>query len=118
MIVAVPEDDLTEEQIEALELENITLGMFVTGTKSYFNRTPLIILTRFNKGEMTAFFNEHNLDWKVLITEKSKQAQAKLLKYFNKIPVYDDDGNQTGEESITDLKGRLHTIAGHSWDFE
>lgn len=118
MIVAVPDDELTEEQIEAINEADVTLGLMVTGTRYYFNRLPQLILTDMNHGEMTSFCTHNDLDWKVLITEGSPQSQTQLLKYFEKVPVYDEDGNVIGEEAITDLSGILHTFSGHKWDFQ
>ena len=116
MIVAVPADDLTEEQLTAIQDAKITLGNVVSGTKYYFNRIPMLILTPMNRGNMTAWMTQHGLDWRVLITEHEPQAQATLLKYFNKVKVYDDEGVLLDELSITNLDGILHTFAGHKWD--
>ena len=117
MIIAVHSDEITEEQLTAIQDAKITLGNIVSGTKYYFNRIPMLILTPMNRGNMTAWATQHGLDWKVLITEHEPQAQAQLLKYFDKVPIYDVDGIQTGDESVTDLEGKLHQFAGHKWEF-
>ncbi len=55
------------------------------------------------------------LDWEVLAEEKKQIDQTKLLPYMLNLPVFDEEGEQTGSEPVTDLTNKLQTFAGKKW---
>ena len=97
------------------------------GTKTYYAKKLILIMTKLSRGEITSWFNgayptpdgdvDLGLTWQVMADELTPVPQVPLLNFFEDVPVFDVDGNQTGTTPITDLEGNLQVYAGHKWIF-
>lgn len=93
------------------------------GTKTYYSKRLLLIMTILTRGELTSWLNKSypsrdeqgesvnvdlGLDWKILAVEGQEiEDHDTLLKFMEDI-----DG-----EDVTDLTGKLQTFAGHNWTY-
>jgi len=56
-----------------------------------------------------------NLDWTLLANSTEKVDQELLIPYFVDDVIFDEEGEQTGSEPVTDITGKLQTFAGKKW---
>lgn len=137
MILKV-DDDYDLDNLPEIVKEAIGKGAIqwpesqMTGTKTYYSKRLLLIMTVLTRGELTRWLNKAypskddqgraanvdlGLDWKILAVEGETVQQETILKFMNDIPVFDENGEQIGVEDVTDLTGKLQTFAGHTWLF-
>lgn len=125
-------DDMSDALKEAIQRAGVQWpeGRLV-GTVDYNGERLILIQSKIDGETLTDWMNgyypttdpetgegeliDFTLGWEVVAEEGKKIDQAKLLKYFNPNPVFDEDGNQIGEEPVTDLTEKLQTWAGKSW---
>ena len=89
-------------------------GMMI-GTKSYYGKRLILIITPLPKADIESLITEHDLTWSVVACEGELITQLDLLKYFEDVNIYDADGNVTGTTPITNLNGIMQTYSGHTW---
>ena len=92
--------------------ESIMLGTQVVDGKAL-----LLIITSASEIALSDMILLHELDWEVLAVEGEQINQALLLPFYSDVPVFDEDGEQTGAEAITDLTGKIQTFSGHQWSY-
>lgn len=124
-------DDLPDIVKEAINVGAIQWPESqMIGTKTYYSKRLLLIMTVLTRGELTKWLNgaypardgsgdvDLGLNWKILAVEGELiEDQEPILKFMSDIPVFDDDGEQVGSEDVTDLTGKLQIYAGHSWKY-
>ena len=122
MIIKIDEgtdfDNLPEEQQADIKTAMVQWpeGVMV-GTKAVDGKIILLIVTSASELELSEMILSHALDWQVLAVEGEQINQALLLPFYSDIPIFDEDGNQTGTEAVTDLTGKIQTISGHKWAY-
>lgn len=92
------DDDLAPEELPAAIMSQ---GQ-VIGTKSFYNKILILILTSSEPDELEELF-----ECSVLAVEGEKLNQSKILSFM--LDVDDED--------VTDITGKLQTFAGRSWDY-
>ena len=63
--------------------------------------------------------NQYGFDlcWSIVAQEGVPVVQSTLLPYFADVPVFDENGDIAGYETVTDLTGKLQTWAGKEWQY-
>lgn len=92
-------------------------GGIVIGSEPNLSKVIWLVLALVNKGELTAIFSNHSKQWTVIAAEHLAMNQTQILKFMSDINTYDEDGNVTGTEPVTNVKGKLQTFSGHSWKY-
>lgn len=123
-------DDLPDIVKEAISVGAIQWPESqMIGTKTYYSKRLLLIMTILTRGELTSWLNKAypakdgsgnvdlGLDWKILAVEGEAVEQETILKFMVDTPVFDESGEQIGTEDVTDLTGKLQTFAGHRWTY-
>ena len=85
------------------------------GTKAVDGRQVVLVYANASKADLEALIAAFSLDWVVLASEGEKVSQAALLPFYSDIMLYDEEGNVTGSEPITDLADKIQTFSGRSW---
>jgi hypothetical protein len=67
--------------------------------------------------DLAQLIESFSLDWTILANESEQVPQAALLPFFSDITLYDEEGNITGSEPVTDLTDKLQSFAGRSWSY-
>lgn len=94
------DDDVTEMPPEL----NINwLNTRMVGTRSYYNKMIILILSPVGVLELEDKFEELDLNWSVIAVEDEPINQDEILPFM---------------EQITDLTGKLQTFAGHLWNYD
>jgi len=57
------------------------------------------------------------LDWTIVAVEDITINQSLILPYMMDTPLFDEDGEQTGSETVTDVTGKLQTYSGRQWGY-
>ena len=121
-----------QEHIRKLKIEWPEDKML--GTKAIRNKQLVLITTPICRGELEKQFSfplldkddepvldDNNepitiqLDWNILACQRHPVDQAPLLPYFEAVPVFNEEGEQVGEEPVTDLTGKLQHWFGNNW---
>lgn len=126
-------DDLPDVVKEAIDKGAIQWPESqMIGTKTYYSKRLLLIMTILTRGELTSWLNnaypsrdelgepvnvDLGLDWKILAVEGETVEQETILKFMEDTPAFDENGEQIGVEDVIDLTGKLQTFAGHSWKY-
>lgn len=123
MILKIDDDadfsEMPEDLQEMIRLTKITWPQSqLIGTKSYYNKRLILILSPIEKDLIEALFIKFDLNWTILAVEGEAVDQDPLLGFMVDSLVFNEDGDQTGTEEITDLTGKLQTFAGHMWLYE
>jgi len=118
-LLRTPEIDLADEPDLSRDLRNamVQSGGIVVGSEPHLSKAIWLVLALVNKGELTAIFSTHRRQWTVLATEHSVVNQPQILKFMSDVNTYDEDGNITGTEPVTDITGKLQTFSGHQWRY-
>lgn len=120
MIIEIDEstefDNLPEEQQADVTGANIQWPeSIMLGTEAVNGKSLLMIACDVPRETIEGMIAAHNLTWLVLAVENEPIIQALLLPFYSDVPTFDEDGEQTGTEAVTDLTGKIQTFAGHSW---
>jgi len=78
------------------------------GTKSYYNKRLILILSPIEPEEIESLFDDFDLAWSILAVEGEIVDQKPILKFME-----DVDG-----EDVTDITGKLQIFAGHLWTYD
>lgn len=89
----------------------------MTGTQAAGGRQLVLVYANATKQQLEQMIAVNVLDWDIVAAEDEQINQVDLIPFFSDVPVYDDEGNQTGVEPVVDLTGKIQTIAGHSWNY-
>ena len=122
MIIEIDEgtefDSLPEDQQADIQSANVTWPESqMIGTEAIDGKILILIATTASEVELVNMILSHDLDWEVLVVEGEEVNQELLLPYYSYVPVFDEDGDQTGYEPLTDLTDKIQTFAGHQWSY-
>ena len=122
MIISIDEgtdfDALPEDQQADVNLAKIQWPEAVMiGTETVDGKSLILIATTASVSVIESMISNHSLDWAVLAIENIIVDQSVLLPFYSDVPVFDEDGEQTGTEAVTDLTGKIQTFSGHSWSY-
>jgi hypothetical protein len=109
----LPEDQQADIQVAGVQWPESQM----IGTQAVDGKVLILIVTTANETDLGNMILSHELDWEVLAVEGETINQSLLLPYYLDVPVFDEDGEQTGAEAITDLTGKIQTFAGHIWSY-
>lgn len=120
MIIEIDEetefDNLPEEQQADVKSANIQWPeSIMLGTEAVNGKTLLMIACDASVEQIEGMISAHNLTWLVLAVENEPIIQGLLLPFYSDVPTFDEDGEQTGTEAVTDLTDKIQTFAGHNW---
>jgi len=87
------------------------------GTEPVNGRQLVFVWANASITELDELILEHALDWTVNASEEETVKPAWLLDFFSDVPTFDEDGNVTGSEPVTDLTGKMQTFSGHHWTY-
>ena len=111
-------DDLPEDQQADIQSANIVWPeSIMLGTEAVDGKTLLMIATTASVEQIEGMIAAHELEWAVLASEGVTVDQDLLLPYYSDLPIFDEDGEQTGFEPVTDLTGKIQTFAGKTWNY-
>lgn len=110
MILKV-DDDLIEMP-KALNLS--WLNSPLVGSRSYYNKILILILSDSGILELEDKFEELNLSWSVIAVEDEPLNIDEFLPYMNDVPVFDEEGGQVDSIPFNDLS-TIQTFAGKRW---
>ena len=109
-------DELPEDQQIDIMSANVQWPESVMlGTGPVEGKALLLIATSATVEQLEGMIAAHSLDWVVLASEGVTVDQSALLPYYLDVAVYDEGGEQTGTEPVTDLTDKIQTFAGHNW---
>lgn len=120
MIIEIDEgtefDTLPEEQQADVMSSNIQWPeSMMLGTAPLDGKIIILIATSASVEQIEAMIFNHGLEWAVLAVENEEVDQSQLIPYYLDVPLFDEDGEQAGSESVEDLTGKIQTFAGKSW---
>lgn len=96
------DDDVTELPSEL----NVTwLNTRMVGTRSFYNKIIILILSPVGILELEDKIEGLDLTWSVLATEDEPINQSEILPFID-------------DESVGDLIGKLQTFSGHRWNYQ
>ena len=111
-------DNLPEDQQEDITSANVSWPESVMlGTEAVIGEVLILIATTATELELNAMILSHGLGWEILAIEGEIVNQDLLLPFYSDVPVFDEDGDQTGTEAVTDLTDKIQTFAGHTWSY-
>lgn len=123
MILKV-DDDLVEIQ-EELGMPKLTQSFIpkelniswsnqpLVGSRSYYNKILILVLSPCSTSEQGDKFKELDLNWEIVATEDEPLSLEELSPYMNDIPVF-DEGELVEEVPFSDLS-TVQTFAGKRW---
>jgi len=130
-IIAIPEGTTFEAMPEALKKTIAKYkGVFADGrlvdTGVYLGKELRLINADIDAYQLATITNADlfdeegnqygfDLHWEVLAAQDQVVDQDLLLDYWLDKPVLDDEGDIIGTEPVSDLTGKIQTLAGKSW---
>jgi len=108
---SMPEDQ--QEVITDAGFEWVSSVLYGTAPKD--GKQLILVLCKATKNDIETLILAHGYTWVVLADESTQIDQSALLPYYVDVPVFDESGEQTGVEPVTDLTGLIQTYASHSW---
>lgn len=121
-IIKLPEgtklDLLDEDTQAAIKSFN---GQFpsgvLVGSQAVDGYELKLIMGDITKEELNSATESLGLDWVVVASEGDTINQELILPYMMDILVFDEEGEQTGSEPVTDITGKLQTYSGRDWSY-
>ena len=122
MIISIDEgtdfDNLPTDQQEDIALAAIQWPeSIMPGTEAVDGKSLILIATIASVEVIESMISNHSLEWEVLAVENEVVDQSLLLPFYSDVLAFDEDGEQTGTEAVTDLTGKIQTFSGHSWSY-
>jgi len=121
MIVELPAttnfDILPDDVKSGLMDLNIGNILLLNNTTMVDGNVLVLALTGSGKDVMQAKFDELNLDWTIRAFEGEKIVKGRIVAMLAPKSVHDDKGVEIGTITPSDIKGILHTFAGHKWSY-
>ena len=109
----LPEDQQADVMLAKIQWPEAIMS----GTEAVNGKSLILIATLASVEVIESMIFNHSLDWAVLAVEDVTVDQSLLLPFYSDVPVFDEDGEQTGTEAVTDLTGKIQTFSGHSWSY-
>ena len=111
-------DGLPEDQKAAIRVAQIQWPDSVLhGTEPVDGRQLIMILTAVSASDIEGLISDYEYDWQIRAEEGVQVDQVTLIPFFSDTPVFDEDGEQTGAEPVTELTGKIQIYSGHQWTF-
>ena len=110
MILKV-EDDLIEIP---KDLNLSWINSLLVGSRSYYNKMLILVLSDSGILELEDKFEELNLPWSVIAIEDEPLNIDEISPYMNDVPVFDEEGKQVDSIPFNDLS-TIQTFSGHKW---
>ena len=108
---SMPEDQ--QKAITAAGIEWVSNTLYGTAPKD--GKQLILVLCKASRADVEALILAHGYTWVVLADESTQIDQSALLPYYVDVPVFDESGEQTGVEPVTDLTDTVQTYASHNW---
>lgn len=86
-------------------------------TQPIDGRQIVLVYADANKSDIEILIAGAELDWLVLASQDEVIDQNLLLPFYLPRPTYDEDGEISGSETVTDLTGKIQTFAGMNWSY-
>jgi len=86
----------------------------LVGSKSWYNKILILVLSPYGTLELGDKFKELGLDWEVIAVEDEPLNFEEFKSYMNDISVLDDEGYQLDDVPFDDLS-TIQTFAGKRW---
>ncbi len=129
LIIEINETDdfesFPDELKAALTDAGISIEMKLAGTKAVDGRILILTTSKYDDTVLNDLFNgeymhenktyNFDLGWQVVAEENVKINQGDILPFMSDINLFDDDGNATGFEVVTDITDKLQTFSGRNW---
>ena len=85
------------------------------GTQAVDGRQVVLVYASASKEDIEGLIFTFGLEWLVLASENEAIDPSRLLPFYSDIPVYNEEGELSGSEAVTDLTGKIQTFSGRNW---
>jgi len=110
-VYALPE----EVQQAVLSVRGQWPETVMTGTQAAGGRQLVLVFAEASRAQLELLITAHALDWDIVAAEGEQINQVDLIPFFADVLTYDDEGNQTGSEPVTDLTDKIQVFSGRNW---
>jgi len=121
MVLQLPVDTIFELLDVELQTDLIKAGVLpgaiIYGSQPFNGDNILLILANVDQDGLQTIIDTHSLTWEVLASEHENFDESEILKFMKEVEVFDEFGNSLGFVPLTSLTDKLHTFAGHEWNY-